>query len=220
MKMFNQLFRETERPIAQRYVIICRCGKKMIVREHLVGRKVECPQCKMIFKAKRNMLKPFSGITFNGIEKKRGYTYEVYTAPTKQIALGFLQGVQVTKGLYYVIIETPTINIGKDKYLTFDEKTGMKLDENTGEKVELGRELPFWRAFHTADNERVAEELCKILRNTQGEEQERVVKLVGNCLNAYGGFERMVTVCDRVRELGDDARWIERLWDGIGRWRG
>lgn len=42
-------------------------------------------------------------------------TYEVYKAPSKASALEFLKTKTVTRGLYYVVIETPEGNWGKDK---------------------------------------------------------------------------------------------------------
>jgi hypothetical protein len=42
-------------------------------------------------------------------------TYEIYKAPSKSVALEFLKTKSVTKQLYYVIVETPEGNWGKDK---------------------------------------------------------------------------------------------------------
>jgi hypothetical protein len=41
-------------------------------------------------------------------------TYEIYKAPSKSVALEFLKMKPVTKSLYYVIVETPEGNWGKD----------------------------------------------------------------------------------------------------------
>lgn len=41
-------------------------------------------------------------------------TYEVHEAPSKEVALEFLKNKTVTKGRYYVIVETPEGNWGKD----------------------------------------------------------------------------------------------------------
>jgi hypothetical protein len=41
-------------------------------------------------------------------------TYEVYKAPSKAVALEYLKTKSVTKPLYYVIVETPEGNWGKD----------------------------------------------------------------------------------------------------------
>eukprot|EP01084_Bolivina_argentea_P011611 21703_1 len=47
--------------------------------------------------------------------KKRGmYTYEVLSAASKMDAYHYLQSITVMKQLYYVIVETPDGNFGKD----------------------------------------------------------------------------------------------------------
>ena len=42
-------------------------------------------------------------------------TYEIHKAPSKSVALEYLKKKTVTKGLYYVVVETPEGNWGKDK---------------------------------------------------------------------------------------------------------
>lgn len=42
------------------------------------------------------------------------FTYEVYRAKTAQQAREFLEGKTVTEKLYYVVVETPEGNWGKD----------------------------------------------------------------------------------------------------------
>ncbi len=41
-------------------------------------------------------------------------TYEVWTAPTAESAKQFLNSRSVTKGFYYLVVETPEGNWGKD----------------------------------------------------------------------------------------------------------
>ena len=42
------------------------------------------------------------------------FTYEVYRAKTAQQAREFLEGKTVTEKLYYIVVETPEGNWGKD----------------------------------------------------------------------------------------------------------
>lgn len=49
------------------------------------------------------------GITHNG-----PYTYEVYSADSKQDALAFLKGKSVDAANYYIEVETPEGTFGRD----------------------------------------------------------------------------------------------------------
>ena len=53
--------------------------------------------------------------TYDRTDKQGPNTYEVYKAPSQSVALEFLKNKPVSKPLYYVIIETPEGNWGKDK---------------------------------------------------------------------------------------------------------
>ena len=53
--------------------------------------------------------------TYDRTDKQGPNTYEVYKAPSQSVALEFLKKKSVNKPLYYVIIETPEGNWGKDK---------------------------------------------------------------------------------------------------------
>lgn len=63
-------------------------------------------------------------------KKTNNNIYEVYFAPDKQTALAFLRTIPRNQipGLYYVIVETPQGNFGKDMDGIFDEQTGQSLD--------------------------------------------------------------------------------------------
>jgi hypothetical protein len=58
-----------------------------------------------------------------------GKKYEVYTAKSKSLALEFLRGLPTDEipSLYYVIVETPEGNVGKDLNGMFDEATGKNI---------------------------------------------------------------------------------------------
>ena len=46
--------------------------------------------------------------------KKDFFTYEVYEAKTKKDAMNFLNGKIVTEKLYYICVDTPEGNFGRD----------------------------------------------------------------------------------------------------------
>lgn len=52
--------------------------------------------------------------TYVSKDVKGSNTYEIYKAPSKSVALEYLKTKPVTKSLYYVIVETPEGNWGKD----------------------------------------------------------------------------------------------------------
>lgn len=52
--------------------------------------------------------------TYIRTDHKGNNTYEVHKAPSKSVAMDFLKNKSVTKGLYYIIVETPEGNWGKD----------------------------------------------------------------------------------------------------------
>ena len=65
-------------------------------------------------------------VAFKKTETKQGpmgvtQTYEVHTARSKAAALAFLEGKSVRENYYYVIVETPEGNWGKDKMGVFEE---------------------------------------------------------------------------------------------------
>jgi hypothetical protein len=53
-------------------------------------------------------------IKFIGKEEKDSHTYEVYRAKNREQALAFLKGKTVTKDCYYIEVETPEGNVGRD----------------------------------------------------------------------------------------------------------
>lgn len=70
-----------------------------------------------------------SGIRSDHFAKKRmddGKVYEVWMGESRSAALTFLRGIPCEKipGLYYIIVETPDGNFGKDINGMFDEDTG------------------------------------------------------------------------------------------------
>lgn len=58
--------------------------------------------------------------------KPSGEKYQVYAAESKSLALKFLRGIPTDEipPLFYIIVETPEGNIGKDMNGMFDEATG------------------------------------------------------------------------------------------------
>ena len=54
------------------------------------------------------------GIKFKEKRVDGRYTYEIYTGNSKEEALVFLDGKMVSQGLYYIVVETPEGNYGKD----------------------------------------------------------------------------------------------------------
>ncbi len=56
-------------------------------------------------------------------QKQNGNVYEVYQADSRAVALHFLESIPQNKipELYYVIVETPGGNVGKDRNGVFDE---------------------------------------------------------------------------------------------------
>jgi hypothetical protein len=67
------------------------------------------------------------GIRVVGVDKKdRGCIYEVYNCNSRTTALQFLSAIPQSEipPLYYVIVETPFGNLGKDLNGMFDESTG------------------------------------------------------------------------------------------------
>ena len=52
---------------------------------------------------------------------KNGFTYECYEAKTKADAMTFLGGKEVTEGLYYICVDTPEGNFGRDKNGIYEE---------------------------------------------------------------------------------------------------
>lgn len=53
-------------------------------------------------------------VEYVDIQQNREFTYEVYRAESKADALAFLKGKTVTKELYYIEVETPEGNFGRD----------------------------------------------------------------------------------------------------------
>ena len=73
----------------------------------------------------RDDVKPTGEVTFKEQEfkEKMGFTmtYEVYTAKSKMDALAFLEKKYIYQDRYYVIVETPEGNWGKDCMGIFEE---------------------------------------------------------------------------------------------------
>src|ERR1700686_3519635 len=70
------------------------------------------------------------GIRFSRLETRdEKYEYEIYKSPSRQTALRFLRSVPSHRipTLYYVIVETPTGNIGRDIRGLFDESKGEEI---------------------------------------------------------------------------------------------
>jgi len=67
------------------------------------------------------------GVYAAGIDRKdTGYVYEVYKCQSYSTALQFLRSIPFSEipSLYYIIVETPSGNIGKDVEVIFDEASG------------------------------------------------------------------------------------------------
>ena len=87
--------------------------------KHKGSRKPEKSTAKIINpKKKGNLLKD---VKFKSKDYSGSNTYEVYSAPSKDAALEFLKTKPVTKGLYYIVVETPEGNWGKDLNGTYKE---------------------------------------------------------------------------------------------------
>jgi len=52
------------------------------------------------------------------------FDYEVYRGPSKRAALAFLRHKSVFQRNFYIIVETPEGNYGRDIDGVFDERTG------------------------------------------------------------------------------------------------
>ncbi|MGI5818125.1 MAG: YecA family protein [Armatimonadota bacterium] len=52
------------------------------------------------------------------------FTYQVYTGSTKQEAIEFLEGQEVNEPSFYIVVETPEGNWGKDIAGIYDEDAG------------------------------------------------------------------------------------------------
>ena len=71
------------------------------------------------------------GIRIVGLDRKHnGNIYEVYNCDSREAAIRFLRAVPAgaIPPLYYVVVETPHGNIGKDISGIFDEATGGSID--------------------------------------------------------------------------------------------
>lgn len=64
-----------------------------------------------------------SDIRFKEREVSNGNTYEVYTAPTRSAAMGFLRQTEVREERRYVVVEVPQGTLAKDLVAIFDEGT-------------------------------------------------------------------------------------------------
>jgi hypothetical protein len=60
--------------------------------------------------------------------KPSGTVYEVHRAATEAAALAYLRGRDVRDEQYYVIVETPGRNLGRDLIMIFDEADGSLLE--------------------------------------------------------------------------------------------
>lgn len=70
----------------------------------------------------------FADVRYKGTEVTSGSTYKVYTAPGRARALEFLRACVVNEERYYLIIETPQGNFGKDLVVIFDERTSARIE--------------------------------------------------------------------------------------------
>lgn len=64
------------------------------------------------------------GVRLVGLDtKKKGWIYEVYQSNSLDVALKFLEAIPVNEipETYYIIVETPSGNVGKDLNGMFDE---------------------------------------------------------------------------------------------------
>ena len=62
-----------------------------------------------------------SNVKFVQKYSKNGFTYECYEAKNKADAMMFLSGKVVTEGLYYICVDTPEGNFGRDKNGIYEE---------------------------------------------------------------------------------------------------
>ncbi len=72
-----------------------------------------------------------AGIRVVGLdEKDNGNVYEVYTSHSRATALEYLRAIPLSEfpPLYYVIVETPEGNLGKDLKGMFEESTGNSIN--------------------------------------------------------------------------------------------
>jgi len=66
-------------------------------------------------KSKEIVKTEISKVTYQSTDKNGPNTYEVYSGPDAETAKEFLKSKPVTESLYYVIVETPEGNYGRDK---------------------------------------------------------------------------------------------------------
>ena len=64
--------------------------------------------------------------------------------------------------------------------------------------------------------------LCQIYHTNNHSFASEKTQEIGKEINAEGGYDMMVQVCDLVREQlgGGPARDLEYKWNGIGKWQG
>jgi hypothetical protein len=67
-------------------------------------------------------------VVYDHTKRVRGATYEVHRALNRKAALAFLRERDVKRELYYVVVETPAGNIGRDMIMIFDERTGERIE--------------------------------------------------------------------------------------------
>jgi len=72
------------------------------------GEKKQAP------KKRRKTVEKKPKVTYQGTEKQGPHTYETYKAGSKEDALAFLKTKFVDKKLYYIVVETPDGNWGRD----------------------------------------------------------------------------------------------------------
>jgi len=70
----------------------------------------------------------YPGVSYKKKEVNNGNTYEVYTGPSRTVALEFLRQTPVKIERHYIICETPQGNIGKDMIMIFDEASGERIE--------------------------------------------------------------------------------------------
>ena len=99
-----------------------------------VGQNAATLRCNIRFRKYK-----IAGITpVSWEEKYDGRRYEVYRGGTRSVALEFLKSIPTSEipRLFYIIVETPQGNIGKDLTNIFDEATGSIIEVSPQPNIE------------------------------------------------------------------------------------
>lgn len=145
-------------------------------------------------------------------ERKAAGTYEVRRADTRSMALTYLRARQVRDEKYYVIVETPAGNIGRDLIVIFEEPSGTEID------IAWREPLPIPQASRTAcarcaypvvpvGPQREAE---AVARRFSGNVEIHVVASLDELASASGGYR-----CLECGNLACAACYLTYLTDPV-----